>query len=245
VNYSIKYRILNEHKVYELYHKDAMKEGYPVYCQSPFYVRQDELGLVDHKSDAGLCPNCHRYGAETWDDVKQCIELLYPPTSRLLIRSRYSMITFGFYSSLSPISECLDWCCRYALSDPFDENFQSLRGCHKHTCRDKTVVSCDCFFRDLIETSLACVGEKTNQAKFKSDDGIEKTGRVAHLRFDKVRIKSGESDEMVDGDVDWDKSWRGPLGRELAFLTGSSTRLLLQPFEATQAPLPGPKPDRW
>jgi hypothetical protein len=170
VNYSIKFRILNEHKGYEKYNKDAMKEGFPIYCQSHFYVRQDdELGLVDPKSDAGLCPNCHHYGAETWDDVKQCIELLYPPTNPMRRLSLEEVKRFHdyfrrsgtFYSSLSPTSECLDWSCRHALSDPFEEPFQSLCGCHEHTCRDKTVVECDSFFRDLFETSLAFVGEKT------------------------------------------------------------------------------------
>jgi hypothetical protein len=41
--------------------EEAKKEGYPVSSQSHFLVRQDELGLVDSKNDAELCPNCHRY----------------------------------------------------------------------------------------------------------------------------------------------------------------------------------------
>ena len=113
------------------------------------------------------------------------------------------MITFG---EAVHFTACLDWCCRYALSDPFDEHFQSLCYCHKHSCRDKTVVACDSFFRGLLETSLAFLGEKTIQATFTPSDGSieKKTGRVVYLRFNKVRIKSGESDEMVD--VDWDKA---------------------------------------
>jgi hypothetical protein len=59
------------------------EERYPVYSQSHFYIRQDELGLVDPKSDAGLYPNLHRYGEETWDDTKQCIELLSPSTNTI------------------------------------------------------------------------------------------------------------------------------------------------------------------
>jgi hypothetical protein len=57
VKESIKYRILNGHKGYEKCSRDAKNEGYPVYSQSHLCIRQDELGLVDPKSDAGLCPN--------------------------------------------------------------------------------------------------------------------------------------------------------------------------------------------
>jgi hypothetical protein len=215
VKESIKYRILNAHKGYEKYKKDAQKEGYPVYSQSHFYIREDELGLVDPKSDAGLCPNCHRYGKETWDDVKQCIELLYMPTnpkrqSALDQANRfheYFRRSGPFYSSLSRKNDCLDWCCQYALSDPFDENFQSLCDDHAHSCRDELVVECDSFFHDLIEASLAFVGEKTIKATF-TIDGTQRTGRVDYLRFDKVRIKREESDEVVgvDIDIDWDKA---------------------------------------
>jgi hypothetical protein len=92
------------------------------------------MGLVDPKSDAGLCPSCHRYGEETWDEVKHCIELLYPPTNEMRqaalekakIFREYFWRSGSFYSSLCPTSEYIDWCCLYALSDPFDVHFQSL-----------------------------------------------------------------------------------------------------------------------
>jgi hypothetical protein len=35
--------------------KDANKECYPSYSRRLFNIRQSELGLVDPKSDAGLC----------------------------------------------------------------------------------------------------------------------------------------------------------------------------------------------
>jgi hypothetical protein len=123
VKESIKYTTLNGHKGYEKYNEDAKSEGYPVCSQSHFYIRQDELGLVDPRSDAGLCPNCHRYGQEPWDDVKQCIELLYPPTNPMRQSALEDVKRFreyfrrsgSFYSSLSRTSDCLDWCCQYAL----------------------------------------------------------------------------------------------------------------------------------
>jgi hypothetical protein len=59
---------------------------------------------------------------------------------------------------------------------------------------------------------LAFVGEKRIIATFATIDGIQKTGRVDYLRFDKVRIEMEES-EGIDGgvdigfvDVDWDKA---------------------------------------
>jgi hypothetical protein len=141
VKESIKYRILNGHKGYAKYKKDAEKENCPVYCQSHFYIRETELGLVDPKSDAGLCPNCHRYGEETWDDVKQCIELLYPATNSkrkaALDQTKrlheYFRRSGPFYSSLSRTNDCLDWCCQHALSDPFDVDFQTLCDDHEHS----------------------------------------------------------------------------------------------------------------
>jgi hypothetical protein len=57
------------YKGYEKYSKDAIKERYPLLVRD-FYTWQDEVGLVDPKSDAGLCPNYHRYGEETWDGIK-------------------------------------------------------------------------------------------------------------------------------------------------------------------------------
>jgi hypothetical protein len=95
VKESIKYRILHWYEGCEKHNKDAKKEDFPVYSHSYFYIRQDKLGLVHPESDAGLCPNCHRYGEETWDDVYQCIELLYQCGNLHMKISRDSVSTFG------------------------------------------------------------------------------------------------------------------------------------------------------
>jgi hypothetical protein len=104
------------------------------FSQSHFCVRQDNFGLVNPKSDAGLCPNLHSYGEETWNDVNQCIKLLYSPTNALrhsaLEKAKrfrdYFRRSGPFFSSLSRSDDCLDWCWQYSLSDPFEVNFQSL-----------------------------------------------------------------------------------------------------------------------
>jgi hypothetical protein len=75
------YRILNRLKGYLKYVKDAEEEGpFPCYSKSTFYLRNEEIGLYDAKSEAGLCPNCHQYGTETWEMVKTCIKLFVPIT---------------------------------------------------------------------------------------------------------------------------------------------------------------------
>jgi hypothetical protein len=138
---------------------------------------------VDPKSNAGLCPNCHRNREETWDDVKQYIQLLYPPTiprwqsavehaKRLHEHFRRS---FPFYSSLSRQNDCLDWCCQYVLSDPFDVDFQSLCDDHKLSCRDEMFVECDSFFHDLIETSLAIEDDQGSvHIRWHSENGMRR-----------------------------------------------------------------------
>ena len=71
-----KYRILNQLKGYTKYVKDAATEGpFPCYHKSTFYKRSEEIGLYDTKGEAGLCPNCHQYGTETWEMVRTCIKL--------------------------------------------------------------------------------------------------------------------------------------------------------------------------
>jgi hypothetical protein len=59
-------------------------------------------------------------------------------------------------------------------------------------------------------------------------DGIQKTGRVGYLRFDKVRIKREESEGMVGIDVDvgidvvdidWDKAGLDSSGVNLLLLS--------------------------
>jgi hypothetical protein len=66
------YRVLNQNRGDEKYTADVMKEGYPHYSRSHFYLRNAEMGLM-----AGLCHNCNRYGKENWDHVRKCIIHLY------------------------------------------------------------------------------------------------------------------------------------------------------------------------
>jgi hypothetical protein len=54
---------------------DATKAGYPFYSEYFFCNQNDELQLYDWKSEAGLCPNFHRYGTKAWDKLVECITL--------------------------------------------------------------------------------------------------------------------------------------------------------------------------
>jgi hypothetical protein len=65
-------RVLKRNSGYDMYKADVLAEGHPHDSKAHFYLRNKEMGLVDSKSEARLCPNCNRYGTES------CIEFLYP-----------------------------------------------------------------------------------------------------------------------------------------------------------------------
>jgi hypothetical protein len=60
------YRVNNRYQDYSKYCSDALAEDYQFYSRAHFYLRNKEMGLVDSKSEAGLCPNCYRYGPKLW-----------------------------------------------------------------------------------------------------------------------------------------------------------------------------------
>jgi hypothetical protein len=206
---NISYRILNRAKGYEKYKRDADAEGFPAYGITHFYKRNEEMGLKDSKSEAGLCPNCNKYGAETWSELKASLKYLYPQTDSRrraaedsIDRFRQYFVRGGpFYHSLDQCSTCIDWCCRYALSDPFDEDFQSLCDDHQHTSRDKTLVECDKFFDGLIKDSYVKVASKLPSMQVKTTRGEEKQGTAVHLRGGLVRIKTVGGPVV---DIRWD-----------------------------------------
>ena len=200
-----KYRILNQLKGYTKYVKDAATEGpFPCYHKSTFYRRNEEIGLYDTKSEAGLCPNCHQYGTETWATVKTCIKLFVPVTDER--RSSWISSTDNFeqyfkqggefYQSLDRTSTCLDWCCQYALSDPMDKDFISTCDGHVHTERDETIERCDEFFRFLISQSQEYVKSKGYRVDFihktMSDDGVSSErrviGQVVHIQCGELHV---------------------------------------------------------
>ena len=55
-----------------------------------------------------------------------------------------------FYQSLALSSVCIEWCMKYHLSDPFNDNFVSLCSCHEHTRRDAMITKRGGFFLDII-----------------------------------------------------------------------------------------------
>jgi hypothetical protein len=70
-----------------------------------------------------------------------------------------------FYQSLAKVNACSDWCCRLALSDPFDEDLQSACDAHEHSHRDQRLLACDECFRIVILDGQVLVVEKDFPSK--------------------------------------------------------------------------------
>jgi hypothetical protein len=192
---AITHRVLNRNSGYERYKDDAEAEGYLSNSKTHFYLRNKEMGLVDSKSEAGLCPNCIRHGTENWAQIKTCIEFLYqeshPERSKALDKvdrlQNYSVRGGPFCHSLQEHSVCVDWCCRFALSDPFDDDLQSGCDNHDHTERDSTVIECDELFRKMIYDSQVMVANRVfSTTATVGEAKIE--GVVKHLRSGSICI---------------------------------------------------------
>jgi hypothetical protein len=56
------YRVNNRYQGYSKYCSDVSAEEYPFCSRAHFYLRNKEIGLVDLKSEAGLCQNCFSTG---------------------------------------------------------------------------------------------------------------------------------------------------------------------------------------
>lgn len=132
-----------------------------------------------------------------------------------------------FYHSLQSTSNCLDWCCQFALSDPNDDDFCTECD-HEHTLRDETALECDAFFRKLIKDSEVTVHGLLFNVTIKGEDGIDTEGTASHLRDGVVRVSLG-ADSFKD--VPWDKSGLShsvlnmlSLTREFRFLLASHQR---------------------
>jgi hypothetical protein len=79
----------------------------------------------------------------------------------------------------------VDWCCRFALSDPFDDDLQSRCDNHNHTERDSTVIECDELFREMIYDSQVMVVNRVFSTTATVGDATIK-GVVKHLRFGSI-----------------------------------------------------------
>jgi hypothetical protein len=110
------YRVLNCNSGYERFKSDAEAEGYLSYSKAHFYHRNKEMGRVDSKSEAGLCPNCNRYGTENWAQIRTCVEFLYQgtdPEHKIALDKvdqlqNYFVRGGPFYHSLEESSDCTD-----------------------------------------------------------------------------------------------------------------------------------------
>jgi hypothetical protein len=101
--------------------------------------------LCNAKCEAGLCPNCHQHGTETWEMVRTCVKLFVPDecgSTWISSTNKFEQCfkqCGEFYQSLDRMSACVDWCCQHALSDPMDEDFISACDDHDHTSHDKRI----------------------------------------------------------------------------------------------------------
>ena len=202
------YRVNNRYQGYSKYCSDALAEDYPCYSRAHFYLRNKEMGLVDSKSEAGLCPNCYRYGIEARARVEVCVKLIYTVTDPKRKQSLDQINTFRnyftrgglFYQSLATINACSDWCCRLALSDPFDEDLQSACDDHEHSHRDQTLLTSDDFFRRIILYGQVLVGEKEFPVQMNSGG----SARAQHLRDGLFRVEGPVDAPAVD--IPWNQS---------------------------------------
>jgi hypothetical protein len=93
--------------------------GLSPYSRAHFYLCNKEMGLIDLKSDAGLCMKCFRYGTEAWARMEVCVKLIYavinPQRKKSVdqINKFCSYFTRGgpIYQSLAQTNVCFDWCC--------------------------------------------------------------------------------------------------------------------------------------
>jgi hypothetical protein len=207
------YRVINQYNGYKKYCSDSTKDGFPHYSRAHFYLRNKEMGLIDSKSDAGLCTNCYRYGTEAWARMEVCVKLIYAVTdpqrkkSVDQINKFRSYFTRGgpFYQSLAQTNVCLDWCCRLALSDTFDEDLQTLcDGHHEHSERDQTLLACDEFFHKTIFECQVLVDEKEFPVQIINDGTETVLGKAQHLRDGLVRVKGAIDAPVIT--IPWDKA---------------------------------------
>jgi hypothetical protein len=98
------YRVNNRYqgyrKGYRKHRSDASAGEYPFYSRAHFYLRNKEMGLVDSKSEGGLCPNCHRYGTDAWARLEVCVKLICTVTDPQRMQSLDQINTFRNYFNL-------------------------------------------------------------------------------------------------------------------------------------------------
>jgi hypothetical protein len=75
------YRVNNRYQGYSKYCSDVSVEEHPFYSRAHFYLCNKEMGLVDLKSEAGLCTNCYCYGTKAQVRVEACVKLIYAVTN--------------------------------------------------------------------------------------------------------------------------------------------------------------------
>jgi hypothetical protein len=165
---------------------------------------------------------------ENWAKIRTCIGFLYPASdperSKALEKvdefQNYFVHGGPFYRSLAEDSDCYDYCCRFAMSDPFDVNHQSLCDNHEHTGRDRSVIELDELFRTMIHDSQVMVAEKVfNVTATVGDKGATISGMVQHFRDGTVCIKTAFDGSIVN--VSWKDTDLSPLATNLLLLTGS------------------------
>jgi hypothetical protein len=187
------------------------------------------MELVDSQCEDGVYfPTANEMELENWAKIRTCIGFIYlasdPERSKALDKvdefQNYFVHGGPFYRSLAEHSVCVDWCCRFAMSDPFDVKFQSLCDDHDHTERDRRVIECDELFRKMINDSEVMVAEKVfSVTATVGDEGATIKGVVQHFRSGSVCIKTATDGSIVN--VSWEDTDLNPLASNLLLLTDS------------------------
>ena len=68
-------RVLNRHRGYQSYVRSATAAGKPFYSEVHFYNSKEQQNFTDQGYEAGLCPNCERYGVQVMDALEEAVKL--------------------------------------------------------------------------------------------------------------------------------------------------------------------------
>ena len=178
----IKRRRLNLKCSYDEYVKDAEKEGAPYYkSRSRFYYNRRQKGIKDTRMvpEAGACPNCVRYGEQTWGKLNNLADNIVREVRKDIVEGtgfdraawgiklesceNYFKRGASFQRKLRMIPACIHHCVSCSLSDPNDEDYCSAAD-HEHVSVDTMSADRDDLWDQLAELVNASIESELTKA---------------------------------------------------------------------------------